>query len=267
MTIHGTTLLMGVLNVTPDSFSDGGRFAEIAAATTHGLSLVRDGAAIVDVGGESTRPGYVPVSADEQIRRTVPVITDLRRGTDALISIDTTRAAVAEAALAAGADIVNDTSALSEDDELAEVVAHRGCKIVLMHRFTPPRSAHDESSVVAGILEGLSERIRYATQRGIDRTQIIVDPGIGFGTRPGDVPEIMARIAELRQLDCPLLVGPSRKSFLHELTGRAVGARDFGTAAAVAALTLAGVEVLRVHDVAAMLDVVRVAAAIRTRGQ
>lgn len=258
---------MGVVNVTPDSFSDGGRFVDPGAAVGHGLELASAGATVLDVGGESTRPGYEPVAAEEQIRRIEPVIAELRPRTAAWISVDTTRASVARAALAAGADIVNDTSALTEDDELAEVVAASGCWIVLMHRFSPPRRRDDDGCVVAAILEGLSRRIDHATRRGIDRTKIIVDPGLGFGTRPDDAPRILARITELRQLDCPMLVGPSRKSFLGALTGRAVAEREFGTAAAVAALTLAGVELLRVHDVAAMLDVVKVANAILAGGR
>lgn len=264
--LTGGTRLMGVLNVTPDSFSDGGRFLHHEAAAVHGVALARAGAAVIDVGGESTRPGYTPTPVDEQIRRTTSVIERLRRQADALISIDTTRAAVARSALAAGADIVNDTSALREDEELAEVVAEAGCQIVLMHRFVPARTDADRGSAMAAIVDSLGERVEHARQRGIPRENIIVDPGIGFGTRPIDAPEILARIDELRRLGCPLLVGPSRKSFLQALTGRVVGERDFGTAAVVAAMTLAGVELLRVHDVAAMLDVVRVATAIRHGG-
>jgi dihydropteroate synthase len=266
-TTNGATQLMGVLNVTPDSFSDGGRFVAVEAAVAHGIDLARQGAAVVDVGGESTRPGYTPVPAAEQVRRTVPVLAALRARTSALLSIDTTRAEVARAALAAGADLVNDTSALADDDELAEVVAAAGCQVVLMHRFTPARSVHDDRDPVTAVLETLSRRIEHAARRGIGRGKIVVDPGLGFGSRADDVPVLIARIDELRQLDCPLLVGPSRKSFLQAFTGRAVGAREFGTAAAVAALALAGVECVRVHDVAAMRDVVQVAAAIRAGGR
>jgi dihydropteroate synthase len=258
---------MGVLNVTPDSFFDGGRYRDVDAAVAHGVELARQGAAVIDVGGESTRPGYVRVADDEQIRRTVPVLTGLRAQTEALLSIDTTRAAVARAALAAGADLVNDTSALGEDDELAGVVSDAGCQIVLMHRFSPPRTARDEGDVVVAVLENLARRVQAACRAGIDRTQILVDPGLGFGTRADDVPVLIARIGELRQLDCPILVGPSRKSFLEALTGRAAAERAFGTAAAVAALALLGVECVRVHDVAAMVDVVKVSAAIRAGGQ
>lgn len=258
---------MGVLNVTPDSFSDGGQFEDAATAIAHGVRLAREGAAIVDIGGESTRPGYTKVSDAEQIRRTVPVIAALREQTNVLLSIDTTRAAVARAALDAGADLVNDTSALSDDAALCEVIAESGCQVVLMQRFTPPRGANDHRDVVVAIIESLAQRIAYANDRGIDRTQIVVDPGLGFGTRADDVPVILARIDELRQLDCPLVVGPSRKSFLQNLTGKPVGERAFGTAAAVAALALAGVECVRVHDVAAMRDVVQVAAAILAGGR
>ncbi|MEZ5962996.1 MAG: dihydropteroate synthase [Planctomycetota bacterium] len=258
---------MGILNVTPDSFSDGGRFADHALAAAHGTALARAGAAVIDVGGESTRPGYTPVADEEQIRRTVPAIAILRQETDALISIDTTRSAVAEAALAAGADLVNDTSALQEDAGLADVIAASGCQVVLMHRFAPPRSAADRGPALAEIRDALAARVEFAQRRGIAQDRIVVDPGIGFGTRADDVPAILAHIEDLRSLGCPLLVGPSRKSFLQPLTEKPVGERAFGTAAAVAALTLAGVELLRVHDVAAMLDVVRVAAAIRNARQ
>lgn len=256
---------MGVLNVTPDSFSDGGRFPTVDAAAEHGERLAREGAAIVDVGGESTRPGHVPVPAEEQIARVVPVIAALRARSDVLISIDTTLAAVARAALAAGADLVNDTTALS-DPELAEVVAAAGCPIVLMHRFTPPRGPDDAGDPVAAIADALAARVEYAVARGIDRSRILLDPGLGFGTRADDVPRIIARIGELRRLGLPLVVGPSRKSFLGALTGRPVDEREFATAAAVAALALAGIECVRVHDVRSMRDVVLVAEAIAAGG-
>jgi len=257
---------MGVLNVTPDSFSDGGRFTDPAAAVAHGLALVQAGAVIVDVGGESTRPGHAPVAAKEQIRRVLPVIEALH-AQGVRTSIDTTRAEVAAAAVAAGAELVNDVSALQEDPALAEVVADTGCSVVLMHRFAPPRTRADRADPLAAILATLAARVDHAVAMGIAHSRIIVDPGIGFGTRADDVPVILSRIGALRQLGCPVLVGPSRKSFLQALTGRPVGEREFATAAVVAAMTLAGVELLRVHAVAAMLDVVRVASALKTAGQ
>ncbi len=258
---------MGVLNVTPDSFSDGGRFGDPVAAIMAGVAMADAGAAIVDVGGESTRPGYRPVPPRVQIERIVPVIAGLRAATPALISVDTTRAEVAAAAIAAGADIVNDTMALNEDPALADVVVESGASLVLMHRFTPPRTAADQGDVVADVAAGLGAGRDRALARGVDPTRLYLDPGLGFGTRPDDVPILIARIAELRRLGCPLVVGPSRKSFLQHLTGRAVGERLAGTAAAVAALALAGVEIVRVHDVAAMHDVVLVASAIRAGGR
>lgn len=258
---------MGVLNVTPDSFSDGGRHLDPGAAIAAGLAMLGEGATILDVGGESTRPGYRPVTAVEQIERVVPVIAGLRRQTDAPISVDTTWAAVASAALDAGANVVNDTSALGDDPTLADLVAARAAGLILMHRFAPPRAASDAGDVVAAVAAGLAVRRDVALQRGVSASRLFLDPGLGFGTRADDVPTLIARIGELHGLGCPLVVGPSRKSFLQHLTGRPVDQRLAGTAAAVTALVLAGVEIVRVHDVAAMHDVVLVAAAIRAGGR
>ena len=257
---------MGVVNVTPDSFSDGGQFATTETAIAHALQMAEAGAAIVDIGGESTRPGYVRVDARTQIERVVPVIEGLRRRSDVAISVDTTLGEVARAALTAGADLVNDTTALHEDPSLGGVVAVAGCPIVLMHRFAKPRAVADRTDPVRAIIDGLAVSIDLAARAGVCRSKLILDPGIGFGTRADDVPRILARIDELRVFDCPLLVGTSRKSFLQALTGRGVEEREFGTAATVAALTLRGVEILRVHAVAAMHDVVRVARAIAEGG-
>lgn len=258
---------MGVLNVTPDSFSDGGQHLDPGAAIAAGLAMLDDGATILDVGGESTRPGYRPVPPAEQVGRVVPVIAGLRRRTDAPISVDTTWAEVAAAALDAGADIVNDTSALADDPTLADLVAGRGAGLILMHRFTPPRAAGDGGDVVAAVAANLTARRDAALARGVSASRLFLDPGLGFGTRADDVPGLIARIGELHRLGCPLVVGPSRKSFLQHLTGRPVAERLAGTAAAVTALVLAGVEIVRVHDVAAMHDVVLVAAAIRAGGR
>jgi dihydropteroate synthase len=259
----GATRLMGVLNVTPDSFSDGGRFAAPADAVAHGLRMVEEGATIIDVGGESTRPGYVRVPPQEQNARVLPVVAGLRARTRALISVDTTRAAVAAAALDAGADLVNDTSALLEDRDLGPLLARRGVPVILMHRFDPPRAAGDSSDPVAAVAGGLRARAAAAMECGIVADAILVDPGIGFGTLATDNPALIARIDEVRGLGFPVVVGPSRKSFLGHLTGRPPSERSFGTAAAVAALALSGVEVIRVHDVAHMQEVLKVAAAVR----
>lgn len=260
------TRLMGVVNVTPDSFSDGGAFLDPGAAIEHGLRLAGEGADILDIGGESSRPGYVPVPATEQLRRILPVVEGLRRQTDLPLSIDTTRAAVATACLDAGADWINDTSALLEDPDLGPLLAGRNCHVVLMHRFDPPRRDGDRPNgrglveLVATELEQLAGR---AIRQGIDPARIILDPGLGFGTLYADSLALIADVGPLRRLPHPLLFGPSRKSFIGRLTGRPAADRTFGTAAAVAALALQAVEILRVHDVAAMVDVVQVADTLR----
>lgn len=263
----GQTRVMGILNVTPDSFSDGGRFLDRDAAIAHGLELVHEGADVLDVGGESTRPGYERVDPEEQLSRILPVIAGLRKEVAVPISVDTTRATVAAAALDAGGDWINDTSALTEDPEMADLCAARNCTVVLMHRFAPSRKGTsgppEGREMVSLLVKTLAARLEDAVSRGIAPDRIVLDPGIGFGTRPEDNPEILARIDMLRELSRPLLAGPSRKSFLGELTGRPPAERLPATAAAVTALALAGVEIVRVHDVAAMVDVVRVADAIR----
>lgn len=268
---EGRTRLMGVLNLTPDSFSDGGLLDSVEAAVQRGLELVEAGADVLDLGGESTRPHYRPVPPETQLRRVMPVLEALRPRVPCPISIDTTRAAVAEAALAAGADWINDTSALAEDAEMAGVVASHGCPVVLMHRFDPPRTAADpppsRGSVMGRIVARLGERVAHATASGIGESRILLDPGVGFGTLAADNPVIHAHVDDLRVLEKPLVVGPSRKSFLGQLTGRPTSERLAATAACVAALALRGVEIVRVHDVAAMRDVVAVADAIRRAGE
>lgn len=264
----GQTRLMGVLNVTPDSFFDGGRHVDHAAAVAHGLALAVAGADVLDVGGESTRPGHEPVPAAEQIARVVPVIAALAAATTVPIAVDTTLGAVAAAALDAGASWVNDTSALRHDDRLADLCASRGCPVVLMHRFEPPRRVDawppPGRELVRRVGQELAERVAVAESRGIDRSRIVLDPGIGFGTLVDDNLAMHAFLDELRQPGLPLLFGTSRKSFLGRLTGRTDPAdRLHATAGSVACLALLGVEILRVHDVAEMRDVVRVADAIR----
>lgn len=259
---------MAVLNATPDSFSDGGRFAPIEAGIAHGRALVAAGAAVLDIGGESTRPGHRPVAADVQCRRILPILAGLRPQVAVPISIDTTRADVARAALDAGADWINDVSALQDDPEMAEVVAAAGCPVVLMHRFDPPRRPGDDPrAALPQILDTLGERLRAARRAGIADEQILLDPGLGFGTLPADNVTILAGIGQLRVLGRPLVVGPSRKSFLGHLTGKEVGERLMGTAACVAALALAAVELVRVHDVEPLLDVVKVSDAIAKEGR
>jgi dihydropteroate synthase len=265
---EGTTRLMGVVNVTPDSFYDGGRYRDVELAVDHGRRLCEAGADVLDVGGESTRPGHAPVDDAEQIRRVVPVVEALVNAVRVPISIDTTRAEVARRALEAGAHWVNDTLALLGDGRMAEVIAAAGCPVVLMHRFVPPRARQAASTgrpVVEAIAAALRERVEVAQRSGIASGRILLDPGIGFGTLPEDNLAIHAHIEPMRELGFPLVYGPSRKSFLGRILGGSRGPAELllATAASVTALALRGVEILRVHDVAEMRDAVRVADALR----
>jgi dihydropteroate synthase len=258
--------VMGVVNATPDSFSDGGRFLEADAAVARALALAEEGADLVDVGGESTRPGAAPVPAEEEIRRVVPVIERLRgRGFPLPISVDTSKGAVARAALRAGADLVNDVAALADPD-LAAAVAEAGVPAVLMHmRGTPGDMASRAvyGDVVREVAAELEAALARAEGAGVPRTRTIVDPGIGFAKTAAQSLELLRRLPELRALGRPILVGPSRKSFIGHVTGAPAAERLPGTLAAATVAVLAGVEWLRVHDVAAARQAARVAAAIR----
>jgi dihydropteroate synthase len=259
--------LMGVVNATPDSFSDGGRFLDPAAAVAHAERLAADGADLLDVGGESTRPGAADVPAEEEARRVVPVVAALRaRGCALPISVDTRKAAVARAALDAGADLVNDVSALG-DPALAAMVAERGVPVVLMHmRGTPADMASRAvyGDVVSEVERELAEAMARAVAAGVREERIVLDPGIGFAKRPEHSLAVLAALPRLRRrLGRPLLVGASRKGFIGAVSGAPVGERLPGTLAAVAACVLAGVEFLRVHDVAQARQAALVAAAIR----
>lgn len=258
--------LMGVVNATPDSFSDGGLYLDPDAAVARALQLAEEGADLVDLGGESTRPGSAPVAADEELRRVVPVVERLRARRFPLpISVDTTKGIVARAALAAGADLVNDVTALS-DPELARVVAAAGAPVVLMHMRGTPADMQSRAvygDVVRDVAGELEAALVRAEAAGIPRHHTILDPGIGFAKTAEQSVELVARVAELRALGRPLLVGPSRKSFIGKITGAAAGERLPGTLAAVTACVLAGVEMLRVHDVAAARQAARVAVALR----
>jgi dihydropteroate synthase len=265
------TLVMGVLNVTPDSFSDGGQFADADAAVLRGLALFEAGADIVDVGGESTRPGgALRVDAAEESRRVVPVIRGLRARGAGPISVDTTRAEVARAALDAGADLVNDVSGFRFDPGLALLVAERGVPAVVMHLRGDFTAMHREPSyrdVMGEVASELEEALRRGEDAGVARENMIVDPGIGFAKDAGHSLEAMRRLGELGRLDRPVLVGPSRKSFIGSVLGGAPPAeRLFGTAAAVAAAVMAGAHLVRVHDVAEMAQVARVCDAILSAG-
>ena len=256
------TLVMGILNVTPDSFADNVACVDPQAALDRALRMEADGADIIDIGGESTRPGAEPVSADEERRRVLPVVERLAGQSTVPISIDTYKAAVADEALAAGAVLVNDVSGLSYDPSLGEVVARRGAGLVLMHTRgrskTMYREAHYES-VAREVTNELRAAIGRAVGAGVAFERLVVDPGLGFAKRAEHSYRALASLADLAALDRPVLVGPSRKSFLTQAIGAAPPAgRDWGTAAAVAASVLLGAHIVRVHEVAAMRDVVRV---------
>ena len=260
------TLVMGVLNVTPDSFSDGGRLAGVEAAVGQGLRLFEEGADWVDVGGESTRPGAARVPEEQEVRRVAPVVEGLRRRGAGPISVDTTRASVAREALDAGADLVNDVSAFGYDPAMATLVAGRGVPAVLMHlrgAFSEMHRAPAYRDVMGEIVAELGHALARAEGAGVPRERLIVDPGIGFSKDAGHSLEALRRLGEMAALDRPVLVGPSRKSFIGKVLDLPVDRRLMGTAAAVAACVLRGAHVVRVHDVREMVEVVRVADAIR----
>ena len=257
--------VMGVVNVTPDSFSDGGRLPTPEAAADHGRRLAETGAAILDIGGESTRPGAPPVPEEEELRRVLPVVEALAGKHGLPVSVDTSKARVAEAACAAGARMINDVTALGGDPRMAEIAARARVPVVLMHMRGTPATMQDApryDDVVGEVTDFLRTAAARAREAGIDEEGILADPGLGFGKTLAHNVELLARLDELRSLGLPLLVGPSRKRFVGELTGRPVSERAFGTAAAAAAAVLAGAVLVRVHDVAELADVLRVANAI-----
>jgi dihydropteroate synthase len=257
---------MGILNVTPDSFSDGGEFDTLDAALAQAKKLVADGADILDVGGQSTRPGAEQISLEEELNRVIPVIKALREEVSAPISIDTTRASVAQVAVAAGADIVNDISGGTYDADMLPVIAKLGVPIVLMHIRGTPKTMQkltDYEDLVGEIYQFFEDRIEQAIQAGIDRSRLIIDPGIGFAKTYEQSLELLRRLSEFRSLDVPILVGPSRKSFIGRvLSQNKPKSRVWGTAAACCAAIAGSANLLRVHDVAEMFDVCRVADAI-----
>jgi dihydropteroate synthase len=256
--------LMGVVNVTPDSFSDGGLFLEPEAAIAHGEQLVRDGAEILDVGGESTRPGAEEVGAAEELARTEPAVADLA-GLGHTVSIDTSKAAVARAALDAGAEIVNDVTALRGDPQMAALCAERDATVVLMHMPGNPRTMQAEAryrDVVDEVGAFLSGRIEEAIEAGIAEERIWLDPGIGFGKTVEHNLELLRRLGELRDLGRPLVIGASRKSFIGKIDGSAVDDRIGGSIATATLAAAGGADVLRIHDVAETAQALRVAAAV-----
>ena len=257
---------MGVLNVTPDSFSDGGLYLDPGEAIARGLALFEAGADVVDVGGESTRPGGAPSDPETEIGRVLPVIDGLRRQARGLVSVDTTKARVAAAALDAGAEIVNDVSGFRYDPELAPLVAKRGVPVILMHIRGDFAAMHRDpvySDVMAEVVADLRQALARAEAAGVPRAQVILDPGIGFSKTAAHSLEVIRRLPEMAALDRPVLAGPSRKSFIGSVLDLPVGERLMGTAAAVAACVLGGAHIVRVHDVGEMVQVVRMCDAIR----
>lgn len=259
------TLIMGIVNVTPDSFSDGARFLDATAAVDHALQMVEEGADLLDVGGESTRPGAQPVTAVDEARRVLPVIEKIAAASDVPVSIDTTKAEVAREALAAGAAIVNDVTGLHGDPALARAAAEFSAPVVAMHIKGTPRAMQKNPAykdLIAEITDYLRESIAIAEQNGVPAEQMIVDPGIGFGKTVRHNLEIMARLREFAKLDRPILIGTSRKSTIGKITGKPVDQRLFGTAATIALCIANGAHIVRVHDVAEAVDVVKMADAI-----
>jgi dihydropteroate synthase len=262
------TLVMGILNVTPDSFADGGLHFDSDRACDAALRMVDDGADIIDVGGESTRPGAAPLPEDEELRRVIPVVERLALRVTVPISIDTYKARVARQAVAAGASMVNDVSGLQYDPELGHAVAETGAAVVLMHtrgRSTGMYELAQYEDVAAEVTTELREAMARAQSAGIPRDAIILDPGVGFAKKAEHSARVLARLDALLVLDRPILSGPSRKSFLKAALGeRAASEREWGTAAAVAASILLGAHIVRVHGVKEMVDVARVADLIRS---
>ena len=263
------TWVMGILNLTPDSFSDGGAYRGPEEAAARGVEMIAEGADIIDVGGESTRPGSRPVPEDEELDRVVPAVRALRERTDVLISVDTTKAAVAREALAAGADVVNDVSALMSDPRMAGVVATSGAPVVLMHmRGTPEtmQSFPAYRDLFGEISAFLAERIEAAHAAGIAAERIIIDPGIGFGKTAEDNLALIDGLGFLEALDRPVLTGVSRKGFIGKALGLPVGDRLEGSLAAGVLCVARGTHILRVHDVRATRRAVDMADAILSRG-
>lgn len=260
------TWFMGVVNVTPDSFSDGGLYFDTGSAVRQSLDLISQGADIIDIGGESSRPGSDPVSIEEEKNRVLPVISALRRQTDVMISIDTTKSSVAEAALDSGADIINDISALRFDPDMAVLAAQRAAPVILMHMKGTPKTMQTDpfyEDVVKDIMDFFEERISCAVREGVERERIIIDPGIGFGKRHEDNLVLINHLDAFRILQRPVLMGVSRKSFIGGILNVPAAERLEGTIAASLISVIKGAHILRVHDVRAVRQAVLVAESIR----
>ncbi len=258
-------LVMGILNVTDDSFYDGGKYFVKSAALDRTMAMYDNGADIIDVGGESTRPGAEPVPAAEEIRRVVPVISELAKRIDVPISIDTYKSKVAKEALEAGADIINDISALRFNEGMADLACRTGAPVVLMHMNGLPRDMQNDPvyyDVIDEIRDFLEDRVEYAVSKGIDRDLLIVDPGIGFGKTTEHNLRIISELGSFRGIGCHVLIGPSHKSFIGNVLDLPLEERLEGTAAAVAVSVMNGADIVRVHDVKEMVRVVKLTGAI-----
>ena len=266
LSIGTKVLIMGILNVTPDSFSDGGWFLDSALAIDQAQKMAAEGADIIDIGGESTKPGASYVNEEEEIKRIGPIVEALGKCMDIPLSVDTRKAAVAQMALDCGVSIVNDVSGMQDDPRMAQIIEESGAGVVLMHRQGHSRTMQNNPhyrDVVAEVKEFLSASIAMARSVGISSDRIIIDPGIGFGKTAKHNLTILANLGELLQLKQPLMVGLSRKAFIGELTGKPEAEREMGNAAAMALAVWQGVHILRVHDVAAMKDAIQVAQGLR----
>jgi len=264
-TLGQRTWIMGVINITPDSFSDGGLYFDKDRAVERGLELAEQGADIIDIGGESTKPGSDPVTAEEELKRIIPVISALRKRTDLLISVDTTKSEVAQAALDAGADIINDISSFSFDSRMMPLAAQNGAPVVLMHMKGVPKTMQDNpfyENVLLEVKTFLKEKIETAQACGIKKDKIIIDPGIGFGKRFKDNLILINNLHFFEDLDCPILVGVSRKSFIGKILNSPPEERLEGTIASSIMSVVNGSHILRVHDVASVKRAVLVAEAI-----
>ena len=255
------TLIMGILNLTPDSFSDGGQFSDKNQATDYALKMIDDGADMIDIGGESTRPGAEPVSLDEELKRTIPIIKSIRQRSDCLISIDTYKSPVAEAALDVGANLVNDISGLTFDEKMIDIVIARKVPVILMHMKGTPRSMQVDphyNNVIKEICEFFKRKVKSAKNSGILDNMIILDPGIGFGKRLEDNFEIIRELKQICAMGYPILLGPSRKSFIGASLNLPVEERLEGTLASITVGIMNGANIIRVHDVKETLRAVKI---------
>ena len=255
------TLIMGILNLTPDSFSDGGQFSDKNQATDYALKMIEDGADMIDIGGESTRPGAEPVSLDEELKRTISIIKSIRQQSDCLISIDTYKSPVAEAALDVGANLVNDISGLTFDEKMIDIVIARKVPVILMHMKGTPRSMQVDphyNNVIKEICEFFKRKVKSAKNSGILDNMIILDPGIGFGKRLEDNFEIIRELKQICAMGYPILLGPSRKSFIGASLNLPVEERLEGTLASITVGIMNGANIIRVHDVKETLRAVKI---------